>query len=54
MWVMTMELLGLQPEWAIFMGDFRDLIWGKTLTLDENLTHRTQDSADVQIVMIRI
>ena len=28
-----MEVLGLQPEWAIFMDMWRDLIWGKRLTL---------------------
>ena len=51
---MTTELLCLQPEWAIFRDDFRDLIWGKTLTMDKNLTRRTQDLADVQIVIFRI
>ena len=30
-----MELLGLQPEWAIFRDVWKDLIWGKRLTLAE-------------------
>ena len=28
-----MKLLGLHPEWAIFRDMWRDLIWGKRLTL---------------------
>ena len=28
-----MKLLGLHPEWAIFKDMWRDLIWGKRLTL---------------------
>ena len=28
-----MKLLGLRPEWAVFRGMWRDLIWGKRLTL---------------------
>ena len=28
-----MKLLGLQPEWVIFRDMWRDLIWGKRLTL---------------------
>ena len=28
-----MELLGLHSEWAIFRDVWRDLIWGKRLTL---------------------
>ena len=28
-----MKLLGLHPEWAVFMDMWRDLIWGKRLTL---------------------
>ena len=28
-----MKLLGLQPEWAIFRDTWRDLIWGKRLTI---------------------
>ena len=28
-----MELLGLHSEWAIFMDVWRDLIWGKRVTL---------------------
>ena len=28
-----MKLLGLNPEWAIFRDMWRDLIWGKRLTL---------------------
>ena len=27
------ELLGLHPEWAVFRDMWRDLIWGKRLTL---------------------
>ena len=29
----NMRLLGLHPEWAIFKDMWRDLIWGKRLTL---------------------
>ena len=28
-----MKLLGLHPEWAVFRDMWRDLIWGKRLTL---------------------
>ena len=28
-----MRLLGLHPEWAVFKDMWRDLIWGKCLTL---------------------
>ena len=31
-----MVLLGLQLEWAIFRGVWRDLIWGKRLTLAQH------------------
>ena len=28
-----MKFLGLQPEWAMFRDMWRDLVWGKHLTL---------------------
>ena len=35
--IIDMKLLGLQPEWAIFRDMWKDLIWGKRLTLGPSL-----------------